>query len=134
MAGLETPETVTADILIVEDDVQVRAMLRQMLEVAGFRVRDATNGKEAMAAWTERRPDLVITDVLMPEMDGFEVITSLRKLDPTAKIIAITGGGAAKLTNLLPAAKLLGAVKTLHKPFGRKEMLQQVQEVLRASA
>ncbi|TKB79543.1 MAG: response regulator [Nitrospira sp.] len=90
---VDTPEAISADILIVEDDAQVRAMLRQMLEVAGFRVREAINGKEAMKSWKADQPDLVITDVLMPEMDGFEVITSLRKLDPQSKVIAITGGG-----------------------------------------
>lgn len=90
---VDTPESASADILIVEDDAQVRAMLRQMLEVAGFRVREAVNGKEAMKSWKADHPDLIITDVLMPEMDGFEVITTLRKLDPHSKIIAITGGG-----------------------------------------
>ncbi|MBI5855246.1 MAG: response regulator [Nitrospirae bacterium] len=131
---VDTPESVSADILIVEDDAQVRAMLRKMLEVAGFRVREATNGKDAMKSWKALRPDLVITDVLMPEMDGFEVITTLRKLDPQSKIIAITGGGAAKLTNLLPAAKHLGASRTLEKPFERDELLKQVRELLQRTA
>ena len=128
------PDTGSHSILIVEDDPQVRAMLRQMLEAAGFRVREAVNGKEAMKSWKADPPDLVITDVLMPEMDGFEVITSLRKLDPQSKIIAITGGGAAKLTDLLPTAKHLGAAKTIHKPFEREEMLQQVRDLLHASS
>ncbi len=114
----------------MEDDAQVRTMLRQMLEVAGYRVREALDGKRAIRSWQEDRPDLVITDVLMPEMDGFEVITAIRKQDPTAKIIAITGGGAAKLTNLLPAARHLGAARTLQKPFERQDLLNQVREVL----
>ena len=129
---VDAPET-TADILIVEDDAQVRAMLRQMLETAGFIVREAPDGKKALQRWQERRPDLVITDVLMPEMDGFEVITALRKQDPIAKIIAITGGGATKLTNLLPAARHLGASRTLQKPFERQDLLQQVRELLQGT-
>lgn len=131
---VDTPEAISAEILIVEDDAQVRAMLRQMLEVAGFRVREAVNGKEAMKSWKADQPDLVITDVLMPEMDGFEVITSLRKLDPQSKVIAITGGGAAKLTNLLLTAKHLGASRTLLKPFDRDVLLQQVRELLQQTA
>jgi CheY-like chemotaxis protein len=134
MSRVEAPEAVSGDILIVEDDAQVRAMLRQMLEVAGFRVWEATDGKKAVQSWNEHRTDLVITDVLMPEMDGFEVITALRKLDPRAKIIAITGGGAAKLTNLLPAARHLGAARTLLKPFDREELLRQVRDLLRCTA
>lgn len=133
MASLETVEPESADILVVEDDAQVRAMIRQVLEVAGYHVREASDGKKAVQTWQAHPPDLTITDVLMPEMDGFEVIIAIRKQNPTAKIIAITGGGAAKLTNLLPAARHLGASRTLPKPFERQDLLKQVRELLRGT-
>lgn len=131
---VETPKAASAEILVVEDDPQVRAMLRQVLEVAGFGVREASDGKDAMKRWQERPSDLVITDLLMPEMDGLEVISQLRKLSPATKIIAITGGGPTKRLNFLQPAKLLGASRTLHKPFERAELLQHVRDLLAQSA
>ena len=118
-----------ARILVVDDDEQIRQMLVQTLQQAGYEVADVTNGTEAIAAAGLVPFDLMITDILMPETDGLEVISQLRAKCPKMRIIAISGGGLSEI-DLLPTAKLLGAVRTLYKPFELKRLLAVVTEVL----
>lgn len=80
-------------ILIIDDDDQIREMLRQMLERAGYEVTDAPNGKVAMKLYREQPADLIITDLIMPGKEGIETIIELRRDFPEVKIIAISGGG-----------------------------------------
>jgi len=117
-------------ILLIDDDPQVRAALRQMLARAGYEVIEACNGAEGMACWQTRPPDLIITDVFMPEQDGLEIIPLLRRLNPTAKILAISGGDGRGHCDLLRVAQLLGAQLTLHKPVRRQALLEAVRALL----
>ncbi|MFO0983630.1 MAG: response regulator [Planctomycetota bacterium] len=119
-----------ARILIIEDDAQLRAMLRQMLESAGHEVSDAQDGRTGVAQWASSPADLIITDILMPDKDGLEAIMEVRRTTPHAKIIAITGGGNVGRVNLLHIANQLGAQRTLLKPFDRRELLSTVRELL----
>lgn len=115
-------------ILVIDDDEHTRTLLRQVLGKAGYQVMEARNGKEGLRKFRQSPAALVITDLLMPEMDGLEVTKALHCEWPTVKIIAITG--AAGEGNFLDAARLLGAHRTMRKPFTGEALLQVVQEEL----
>jgi len=117
-------------ILVVEDDDQLRAVLTQILERAGHEVAEAANGRAAMELQRRAGADLVITDIIMPEMDGIEIITALRRDFPAVKIIAMSGGSRIGPVEFLNLARLLGAHRTLHKPFALQDMLEAVDELL----
>lgn len=116
-------------ILIVEDDEQVRLVLRQMLEHEGYAVTEAPDGRAGLERWRQEPADLLLTDILMPEQDGIETIREVRQGWPNAKIIAFSGGGKTGM-NFLPIAQKLGAQRTLEKPLDRKTLITAVQEVL----
>jgi CheY-like chemotaxis protein len=116
-------------ILIVEDDEQVRSVLRRILEQAGYSVTEAPDGRVGLERWREEPADLLITDLLMPEQDGIETIREVRQGWPDAKIIAYTGGGQTG-KSFLPAAQKMGAQRTLEKPLDRQALLTAVHEVL----
>jgi DNA-binding NtrC family response regulator len=120
-------------ILVIDDDEQFRSMLRQVLGREGHEVVEASNGKEGMALFRAEPTALIITDILMPEQEGLQTIRELRHEFPEAKIIAISGGGPGGTMNFLKAAKLLGAQRTLWKPFDLDELRQTVREVLNPS-
>jgi DNA-binding response OmpR family regulator len=116
-------------ILVIEDDANLRLVLEQMLTTAGYNVRTAVDGKQGATLCRATPPDLVITDIYMPNRDGLEVIMDLRQHCPKTRIIAISGQITTK--NMLPAASTLGAARTLAKPFQPQELLAAVEEVLR---
>ena len=118
-----------ARILIIDDDIQFRSMLRQVLEREGYKVVDASDGKRGMRLFRQEQPDLVITDLIMPEKEGIETIIDLRRDFPEVKIIAVSGGGRIGPENYLHMAKDLGAQYTFAKPFDRKEILRAVREL-----
>jgi len=117
-------------ILVIEDDANLRLVLEQMLTAAGYNVRTAVDGKQGTTLCRATPPDLVITDIYMPNRDGLEVIMDLRQHCPKTRIIAISGQITTK--NMLPAASTLGAARTLAKPFQPQELLAAVEEVLRS--
>ena len=117
-----------ARILVIEDDDGVRGLLLQILEGAGYEVVGTTEGEEGIRAYRREPADLVITDIMMPEKDGVEIIRELRRDYPDVRIIAITGFRGR--FNRLPAAEYLGAQRTFLKPFSTQEMLEAVREVL----
>ncbi len=119
-----------AKILVVEDEEHVRDVLRQMLEQAGHRVRTATDGEEAVRVWRLWRPDLTVTDILMPNKGGLVLIKEIREISPTAPILAISGGGRTGKLNFLSTARTFPGVVTLRKPFSRKEFLSAVEQAL----
>lgn len=117
-------------ILIVDDDDDVRRVLRRILETAGHTVVECPDGQHALHALTEQRPDLVITDVYMPEMDGIEFLVHLREEDPDLPVLAVSGGSLAAADFVLEDASQLGADAVLEKPFDIDEMKRTVQELL----
>ena len=119
-----------AHILLIDDDAQIRTMLRQILETEGYEVVDASNGKEGIKLYREDPADLVITDIIMPEKEGTEMIMELKKDFPDVKIIAISAGGQIDAEKYLRTAKMLGAKFTFAKPFERKELLDAVKEIV----
>lgn len=119
-------------ILLVEDDDQLRGMLKLLLTSAGYEVSEATNGKRVCDMHQQQRFDLVITDVVMPDIDGLAVIMGLRRIDKDVRIIAMSGGGQGKGEDYLRIAQKLGADLTLSKPFGNDEFLEAVRLTLDA--
>ena len=119
-----------ARILIIDDEDELRSMLRQMLEQTGHEVTEAVNGAEGIQLYEQDRPDLIITDIIMPEKEGVETIIALRRADPDLPIIAISGGGRLEATDFLTMTKKLGARRTLSKPFRRDQLLEAVGECL----
>jgi len=118
-------------ILIIEDDIQVRLLLRQMLERVGYEVADASNGSEGIRLYRDEPADLIITDIIMPEKEGVETIIELKRDFPDVKIIAISGGSRGiDAQNCLYYAKQLGVLHTFNKPFKRTEMLEVIRKLL----
>lgn len=117
-------------ILVIDDEIQLCNLLKELLEQQSYTVRIALNGKEGLKLLETETPDLVITDLFMPEKEGFETITSIRQRYPQLKIIAISGGGRTGSVELLTLAQKMGAQMTLMKPFSRSELLMAVQEVI----
>ena len=117
-------------ILVIDDDDQVRQMLKQMLEREGYEVIDAADGKEGIRLYRNEPTDLIITDIIMPEKEGLETIRELKQDFPDIKIIAISGGGRLDPGNYLEIARKWGVGRTFAKPFDRTELLEAIQQLL----
>lgn len=117
-------------ILVIDDERQVRAMLRLALERTGYAVVEASDGKEGIRLYREKLCDLIITDLIMPEKEGIEIIRELKQEFPDIKIIAMSGGGLVSPDNYLYIAGKLGARRTFAKPVDRGELLNAVEELL----
>lgn len=118
-------------ILVIDDEPQLCRSISRTLEVAGFDTLTAGDGTEGMMLLGQFRPQLVITDLIMPVMAGIETIIEIRRTTPAMKIIAMSGGGATgDGTPFLEAAMKIGADATLLKPFRVAELLDTVDLVL----
>ena len=122
-----------ARILLIEDDDQFRRMLRTVLEREGHVVEEAHNGRQGVAHCRTAPADLVITNIIMPEQEGLETIRILQQEFPAVKIIAISGGGQRGNMDFLAVARLLGAWRTLRKPFEMRELRAAMDEGLKSS-
>jgi CheY-like chemotaxis protein len=116
-------------ILVVDDESELREIIRHVLTSAGHRVIEAANGAEGIKLFASEHFDIVITDVIMPQKDGMQVISELRKKIPGLKIIAMSGGGHVPREQYLKLAKALGAHGVLAKPFNNKALLEAVDKV-----
>lgn len=120
-----------AHIMVVEDDVQFRQMLFDMLQQDGHQVAQAGDGIEAIKLLATARPDLIITDILMPGMDGVELIMELSKQGNATPMIAISGGRRSITAEFnLDSAVLLGVKSTLAKPFSRADLRSAIERAL----
>ena len=122
-----------ARVLIIDDAEYVRQTLGQALEDDGHAVLMATNGREGLEVFGAERPDLVITDVLMPDMEGIETIRELRRIAPELKIVVISGGGRVNNVDYLELARKFGAAAALRKPFPLDEFCRVVNDCLIAA-
>ena len=118
-----------ARILIIDDSQDILRLLRLILESAGHTVYDAADGVAGMHIFRKERPELVITDIFMPEQDGLATIRMLRHEFPTVKILAISGGGQFGTLNYLDIAETLGADAVLSKPFTSEALLAILQNL-----
>ena len=114
-----------ATILIIDDEEPIRALLRTTLEAAGHKVVEAANGRIGLDLYRLRPTDLIITDILMPELNGLDLILALTRQFLNARVIAMSGvEGEA---HVLDVAKLLGARRTFHKPLSMPQLLEAVR-------
>ena len=118
-----------ASILLIEDDRQIRSLLRELLEEK-YEVIEAASGQGGIQQYTKTPTDMVILDILLPDMDGLETMKQLLSHDPKVKIIAISGGFPVGDIDVLKMAQRLGAQRTLAKPFNSHTLLTTVQEIL----
>jgi two-component system response regulator (stage 0 sporulation protein F) len=118
-----------ATILIIDDEEPIRALLRFALEAAGYEVTEAANGRQGLDLYRQRPTDLIIADMLMPELNGLDLLLELTREFLHAKVIAISGAGGEQ--NVLDVAKLLGARKTFEKPFSIPQLLDAVRYELK---
>ena len=114
-----------ATILIIDDEEPIRALLRFALEAAGYEVTEAANGRQGLERYRQRPTDLIIADMLMPELNGLDLLLELTREFLHAKVIAISGAGGEQ--NVLDVAKLLGARQTFQKPFSMPQLLDAVR-------
>ena len=122
-----------ANILVVDDETPVRNLLNDVLEKEGYTVFTAETGVEASTIYNSNQIDLIITDLVMPEKGGIDLIMELKKQDPNIKVIAISGGGGITgRFDYLPIAKLVGASEIISKPFQVTEIRAQVAKMLAA--
>jgi two-component system chemotaxis response regulator CheY len=105
-------------ILVIDDDAIVRKTIVQLLEDDGYQDQvSADDGRRGMALFRNAQPDLVISDVIMPEQEGIQTISEMRKAKPDAKIIVMSGGGRMGNADFLKIALALGAIDAIPKPF-----------------
>lgn len=118
------------NILVVDDEQEIVKLISRLLEKKGHHVLTATNGQLALEVLRREPVDLLITDIIMPEKEGIEVIFELKKEKPECKIIAMSGGGYVNPTDYLATAEELGVQATFSKPFNGKELTEKVEEIL----
>ncbi|MDH3206022.1 MAG: response regulator [Gemmatimonadota bacterium] len=120
-----------ARVLVIDDDEEHRLLARTMLEGAGHQVEEAHDGEDGLRRFGRNRPDIVLTDINMPGVDGHEVISALKVLHADVPIIAISGGGVVGKDELLLQAARLGAAEVIMKPFEYQQLLGAVGRALR---
>jgi len=112
-----------AKILLIDDEISLADAMRQLLTIDGHEVTMATNGDEGLNKYRENRPDLIITDILMPGKDGIEMVIEIRKSDVDIPIIAVSGGRRSLSTAFnLESSSIAGVNCTLAKPFTRAQL------------
>ena len=119
-----------ARILVIDDDNQICVLLRTVLERAGHEVEVALDGRSAIRLFEQNPTDLVVTDILMPDMEGVETILELRRRFPEVKVIAISGGGRISAETYLDSAKRFGAHAALTKPIEEEVLLATINRLI----
>jgi two-component system, chemotaxis family, chemotaxis protein CheY len=114
-------------VLVVDDDPDILEALAEILEAEGFQIRRAKNGKEALDRLSPTPPDLILLDLMMPVMDGWEFSQKLREREGVAKIPIIV---LSADRNVGPKAREIGAIGHLAKPFELNDLLEMVRTVL----
>lgn len=117
-------------ILVIDDDKLMRLALARILISSGFNVVQAADGDEGLQLYRSQEFDLVITDLIMPDKEGIQIIRELRKENSKIRIIAMSAGGRGGATDYLKWARLMGAKQCLSKPIKREELLNAVTAVL----
>lgn len=123
-----------ARVLVIDDQEPIRRIVRRALEQAGHEVFDASEGEMGMQMLGRHTVDVVVSDIFMPGQDGILTLRQIRKQYPAVKVIVISGGDSTGMLDLRRDAELLGAVKSLQKPFTAREIVDLVKSVLEATA
>ena len=117
-------------VLLIDDNESFRRMVSRTLVNAGYDVTEASDGRSGLAAFRQQPCDVVVTDIIMPDVEGLQTIQELRREDPTVKIIAMSGAGATRGVGYLDLASRFGARHILQKPFKQEQLLAALAEVL----
>ncbi len=118
------------NILLVDDEESIRKMVRAVLGEEEYAFTEASNGVEALEIMETQSFDLILTDVIMPDCDGIELVMSVRKKLPDIKVIVMSGGGRVRADHYLNLAEKLGAARVFEKPFNTAELRETVSELL----
>jgi two-component system, OmpR family, response regulator CpxR len=119
-----------AVLLVIDDDANMRKLMVRTLSGSKHHVLEAENGQEGLRLMDEHKPDVVITDILMPQKEGIETIREVQERAPATKIIAISGGGLSHNLMFLDVARAFGADAVLAKPFRPAQLVETVEQVL----
>ena len=119
----------TKRVIIVDDDADMRLTLKLALELAGYAVEAAANAREAIEHQRKQPADVLITDIFMPDADGFEAIDAFRREFPQTRIIVVSGGAQFTKRDYLPDAELIGVDATLQKPFEIETLLMTLRSL-----
>ncbi len=118
-------------ILLVEDEELLLAGVQEMLEIQGYEVVTAQNGSVALACLSEHAVDLVITDLVMPQMDGIDFVAQLRKVNPDVPVIVVSGSTRNIMQRYgIDTIQVPGANASLPKPFKGAELIAEIQRLL----
>jgi CheY-like chemotaxis protein len=120
-------------ILVIEDNAIVRNTMTRILQAAGYTVVTANDGLQGVDMFRKEQPDLVISDIIMPQQEGIGTIRQILAERPGTKIIAISGGGRIGNTDFLQIARKMGAVDALPKPFDPDDLLSRIGNCLKAA-
>lgn len=121
-----------ARVVVVDDNETLRRRVREVLEQDGHSVQEAGEGKKGLEMIRTFKPDLVVADIFMPEMDGLELIGELREGDNAPSVLAISAGSSVLDHCMLADARLLGANDVLAKPFDSQQLRRAVANLLRS--
>lgn len=117
-------------ILVADDDKMIRQLLQTTLEKEGHEITLAVDGLEALKIAKDKIFDFLITDIIMPGVEGIEVISEIREIQPKIKVIAISSSGAVGFTSYLTLASTVGASATLKKPFTPSELITILNDLI----
>ncbi len=117
-------------ILVVDDDELMRGFVREVLKINNFKITEASNGKAGLKEFRENTPDLVLTDIIMPEMEGISFIRELRSHNKEIPIIAMTGNVHGRMEEFLEISTQLGADEILRKPIKAKEFIDAIERLI----
>lgn len=115
-------------VLLIDDEAMVRKIVRKMLEKGGHDVVDVENGRAGLELLEKSPFDLILTDIIMPEVEGIEVLTTITKRFPSSRVLAMSGGGRTGNIDFLQVAGNLGASATLQKPFTYDALLNAIEQ------
>jgi len=120
-------------ILVIDDDALVRNTIAHILGREGYELVFASDGRQGLQLFKSEHPELIITDIIMPEKEGLEVIREIREMCSDSKIIAISGGGRLGNSDFLAMAAKFGACEIIVKPFDPSELTESVSRCLQGS-
>ena len=131
-SGTKKAEISTASptVLVIDDDASILHMMTALLEDQNYYVFSANNGNAAIEVLKELHVDLVVTDIIMPGMEGLELIRNIKKSNSETKIIAMSGYRASGQLDYLRYAREFGVDHTFQKPFDIKQFLQTVKDLI----
>lgn len=116
-------------VLLIDDDELVLYALKKYLERKGFEVETLSSGQKAVKKYESFKPDIIVSDIIMPDVEGIELITTIRSIDANIPIIAISGGSRRLDTSYLISAELIGANASLEKPFEEEELVEYINKL-----